>query len=148
MLLVASETGHVYTFATRKLMPIVTSNQGKSLIQTCLSTPDDCEGAATVVASLDDALDSTPECANNGDLVTSKKAKLSSSKRDSREVDDAKITFAAPEKGGNIGTSGSSNVVSTVKHNISTVTPAATLVCRTDIFSSFSSLRHSRVSCC
>ncbi|UYV80936.1 SRF, partial [Cordylochernes scorpioides] len=40
MLLVASETGHVYTFATRKLQPMITSETGKSLIQTCLNSPD------------------------------------------------------------------------------------------------------------
>lgn len=40
MLLVASETGHVYTFATRKLQPMITSENGKALIQTCLSSPD------------------------------------------------------------------------------------------------------------
>lgn len=34
MLLVASETGHVYTFATKKLQPIITSDAGKALIQT------------------------------------------------------------------------------------------------------------------
>ncbi|CAF1171323.1 unnamed protein product [Didymodactylos carnosus] len=37
MLLVASETGHVYTFATRKLQPMITSEAGKALIQTCLN---------------------------------------------------------------------------------------------------------------
>ena len=40
MLLVASETGHVYTFATRKLQPMITSEAGKALIQTCLNTPE------------------------------------------------------------------------------------------------------------
>lgn len=40
MLLVASETGHVYTFATRKLQPMITSDSGKALIQTCLNSPD------------------------------------------------------------------------------------------------------------
>lgn len=40
MLLVASETGHVYTFATRKLQPMITSEAGKALIQTCLNSPD------------------------------------------------------------------------------------------------------------
>eukprot|EP00117_Sycon_ciliatum_P040121 scpid48174/ scgid29539/ Serum response factor homolog; Protein blistered len=40
MLLVASETGHVYTFATPKLQPMITSDTGKSLIQTCLNSPD------------------------------------------------------------------------------------------------------------
>jgi len=53
MLLVASETGHVYTFATRKLMPIVTSKEGKALIQTCLSTPDEeGHGGTTSSSSL------------------------------------------------------------------------------------------------
>ncbi len=37
MLLVASETGHVYTFATDKLQPMITSEVGKNLIQSCLS---------------------------------------------------------------------------------------------------------------
>jgi hypothetical protein len=43
MLLVASETGHVYTFATRKLQPMITSDAGKQLIQTCLNTPENPE---------------------------------------------------------------------------------------------------------
>ena len=46
MLLVASETGHVYTFATRKLQPMITSEAGKTLIQTCLNSPDQ-PGAGT-----------------------------------------------------------------------------------------------------
>lgn len=41
MLLVASETGHVYTFATKKLQPMITSEAGKALIQTCLNSPDE-----------------------------------------------------------------------------------------------------------
>jgi hypothetical protein len=40
LLLVASETGHVYTFATPKLQPFVTLPEGKSLIQACLNSPD------------------------------------------------------------------------------------------------------------
>lgn len=40
MLLVASETGHVYTFATKKLKPMITSDTGKALIKTCLFTPE------------------------------------------------------------------------------------------------------------
>jgi len=43
MLLVASETGHVYTFATKKLQPMITSEAGKALIQTCLNTPEEGE---------------------------------------------------------------------------------------------------------
>lgn len=40
LLLVASETGHVYTFATPKLQPIITQNEGKNLIQNCLNAAD------------------------------------------------------------------------------------------------------------
>ena len=40
LLLVASETGHVYTFATPKLQPLITKPEGKNLIQTCLNMPD------------------------------------------------------------------------------------------------------------
>ncbi|KAJ2905217.1 transcription factor of the MADS box, partial [Coemansia aciculifera] len=40
LLLVVSETGLVYTFTTPKLQPIVTQNDGKNLIQACLSVPD------------------------------------------------------------------------------------------------------------
>ncbi|XP_059172565.1 serum response factor-like isoform X2 [Physella acuta] len=47
MLLVASETGHVYTFATRKLQPMITSESGKALIQTCLNSPDPPPGTSS-----------------------------------------------------------------------------------------------------
>lgn len=40
LLLVASETGHVYTFATPKLQPLITKIEGKNLIQACLNAPD------------------------------------------------------------------------------------------------------------
>jgi hypothetical protein len=40
MLLVASETGHVYAFATNKLKPLIAGEPGKSLIQSCLNAPD------------------------------------------------------------------------------------------------------------
>lgn len=40
LLLVASETGHVYTFATPKLQPLITKHEGKNLIQACLNAPD------------------------------------------------------------------------------------------------------------
>lgn len=40
LLLVASETGHVYTYATEKLQPLIQKPEGKNLIQTCLSAPD------------------------------------------------------------------------------------------------------------
>jgi len=40
LVLIASETGHVYTFATPKLQPVVTLREGKELIQSCLNAPD------------------------------------------------------------------------------------------------------------
>lgn len=40
LLLVASETGHVYTFATPKLQPLITKPEGKNLIQQCLNSTD------------------------------------------------------------------------------------------------------------
>uniref|UniRef100_A0A914HGW1 Serum response factor homolog n=1 Tax=Globodera rostochiensis TaxID=31243 RepID=A0A914HGW1_GLORO len=40
MLLVASETGHVYAFATSKLKPMILCEPGKQLIQGCLNAPD------------------------------------------------------------------------------------------------------------
>ena len=58
MLLVASETGHVYTFATEKLQPMITSEAGKSLIQSCLSgtlpgTQDPAEAESGQTADLE-----------------------------------------------------------------------------------------------
>ena len=45
MVLVASETGHVYTFSTEKFRPILNSKPGRKLIQTCLAneTVDEAE---------------------------------------------------------------------------------------------------------
>lgn len=40
MLLVASETGHVYAYATSKLKAMILSEPGKQLIQGCLNTPE------------------------------------------------------------------------------------------------------------
>ena len=60
MLLVASETGHVYTFATRKLQPMITSDAGKALIQTCLNSPDLAPGdSGTPVNSGDQRMSAT-----------------------------------------------------------------------------------------
>lgn len=41
LLLVASETGPVYTFTTPRLQPLVTKAEGKDLIQACLIAPED-----------------------------------------------------------------------------------------------------------
>merc|ERR1712166_1462527 len=51
LLLVASETGHVYTYATEKLQPLIQKPEGKNLIQTCLSAPDQTAGAPQAVAA-------------------------------------------------------------------------------------------------
>lgn len=40
LLLIASETGHVYTFATPKLQPMITTTEGKNMFQQCLNAPD------------------------------------------------------------------------------------------------------------
>jgi len=45
LLLVASETGHVYTFATPKLQPLITKPEGKNLIQACLNSPETLQSA-------------------------------------------------------------------------------------------------------
>lgn len=37
LLLIASENGHVYTFATPKLQPLITQSRGKEFIQSCLN---------------------------------------------------------------------------------------------------------------
>lgn len=39
MVVVASETSHVYTYATPRLQPMIADETGRSLIQTCLSMP-------------------------------------------------------------------------------------------------------------
>lgn len=51
LLLVASETGHVYTFATPKLQPLITKPEGKNLIQACLNSPDNAQPAQSSQAS-------------------------------------------------------------------------------------------------
>lgn len=45
LLLVASETGHVYTFATPKLQPLITKAEGKNLIQSCLNAQEPAPAA-------------------------------------------------------------------------------------------------------
>jgi len=47
LLLVASETGHVYTFATPRLQPLITEPEGKNLIQTCLNSAEADQSLAT-----------------------------------------------------------------------------------------------------
>ena len=37
MVLVASDTGHVYTYSTDKFKPLLNSQQGRKLIRTCLA---------------------------------------------------------------------------------------------------------------
>ncbi|PAA85069.1 hypothetical protein BOX15_Mlig000026g1, partial [Macrostomum lignano] len=47
LLLVASETGHVYTYTTEKLNNMVQSNNGKALIQACLSSEKSLDGGGS-----------------------------------------------------------------------------------------------------
>ncbi|KAI6175212.1 MADS-box domain-containing protein [Aphelenchoides fujianensis] len=49
MLLVASETGHCYAFSTHKLKPLITTEPGKTLIQSCLNAPDDPVNDSTAI---------------------------------------------------------------------------------------------------
>ena len=46
MVLVASETGHVYTYATDRLKPMIMSDRGRALIHTCLTSADALASAA------------------------------------------------------------------------------------------------------
>ncbi|RKO96113.1 hypothetical protein CXG81DRAFT_5001, partial [Caulochytrium protostelioides] len=39
LLVIASETGYVYTYATPKLKPIVTRPESRRMIQSCLNAP-------------------------------------------------------------------------------------------------------------
>jgi hypothetical protein len=81
MLLVASETGHVYTFATKKLQPMITSDAGKNLIKACLSSTDensDClvvctNGSKDDLAYQDNGelVDLDPDGSNNSRVLLS-----------------------------------------------------------------------------
>eukprot|EP00696_Hemimastix_kukwesjijk_P011426 gnl/Hemi2/24342_TR8182_c1_g1_i1.p1 gnl/Hemi2/24342_TR8182_c1_g1~~gnl/Hemi2/24342_TR8182_c1_g1_i1.p1 ORF type:complete len:199 (+),score=60.10 gnl/Hemi2/24342_TR8182_c1_g1_i1:90-599(+) len=46
LLLIASERGQVYTFATPKLQPLLTKPEAKNLIEECLNTPEQPEAEA------------------------------------------------------------------------------------------------------
>ncbi|UJR30941.1 hypothetical protein I4U23_018453 [Adineta vaga] len=63
MLLVASETGHVYTYATAKLQPMITSETGKALIQTCLAKDE------PIVEPIVDIPTTTTTTLNNNDVI-------------------------------------------------------------------------------
>ncbi|CAF2499630.1 unnamed protein product [Rotaria sp. Silwood2] len=60
MLLVASETGHVYTYATAKLQPMITSEAGKALIQTCLAKDEPI---------IEQIVDTPTTTLNNNDVI-------------------------------------------------------------------------------
>lgn len=40
LVVIQSENGDVYNFATKKFQPVITSEEGKELIRSCLSSPD------------------------------------------------------------------------------------------------------------
>ena len=71
MVLVASETGHVYTFATQKLQPMITSEAGKALIQTCLNSPDQAAAAGLGGAGAENCrMTETGYCTGTGDNIS------------------------------------------------------------------------------
>jgi hypothetical protein len=76
MLLVASETGHVYTYATPKLQPMITSEAGKTLIQTCLAKDESIIEPPSI-----------PTILNNNDVI------LSDTKKRTNLSEDGKIFF-------------------------------------------------------
>eukprot|EP01103_Thecamoeba_quadrilineata_P013027 TRINITY_DN349_c0_g1_i1.p1 TRINITY_DN349_c0_g1~~TRINITY_DN349_c0_g1_i1.p1 ORF type:complete len:345 (-),score=96.15 TRINITY_DN349_c0_g1_i1:43-1077(-) len=59
LLLVASETGHVYTFATPKLQALITKPEGKNLIQSCLNAPDTTTSSSSSSSSSASSLSSS-----------------------------------------------------------------------------------------
>lgn len=67
MLLVGSETGHVYTFATNKLQPMVTSIQGKRLIESCLRDQNLFDTEATSQQGFSKESDQNEEIENERD---------------------------------------------------------------------------------
>jgi len=88
LLLVASETGHVYTFATPKLQPLITKPEGKNLIQTCLNAPD----IPQVLASSQNQQQSSP-ISNTGPTVQQSRS-FESTYYDTDK--DIKVNYAAP----------------------------------------------------
>ena len=48
MVLVASETGHVYTYSTDKFKPLLNSQQGRKLIRTCLADKSRNDGGEDI----------------------------------------------------------------------------------------------------
>lgn len=61
LLIIASETGHVYTFATAKMQPLIGRDEGKGLIQSLLraQTEQHVEAAMEEAASLGQSMDNT-----------------------------------------------------------------------------------------
>jgi hypothetical protein len=59
LLLIASETGQVYTFATSRLQPLITKPEGKNLIQACLNFPERLESDPSATDTTSDSLSSS-----------------------------------------------------------------------------------------
>jgi hypothetical protein len=74
LLLVASESGHVYTFATPKLQPLITEQEGKNLIQNCLNA-----------ASNDQENDNQEQDSPTSTIPYSHKREMDPSKNDEEE---------------------------------------------------------------
>jgi hypothetical protein len=68
---VASETGHVYTFATNKLQPLITKAEGKNLIQACLNAPDMSAGGAPPISMSTSRVSANHNFSTSGTLESS-----------------------------------------------------------------------------
>lgn len=54
LVVIQSETGDVYTYATKKLRPVISSEEGKELLRTCLGSSDPTSELAEHEHSEDD----------------------------------------------------------------------------------------------
>ena len=84
-----SLVGHVYTYATAKLQPMITSEAGKALIQTCLAK-DEPSVEHIIEPSTPTTTASTPSTTlNNNDVIfveENQRKKRSHTSIDSRKI--------------------------------------------------------------
>jgi pheromone receptor transcription factor len=69
LLLIASETSHVYAFTTKKLMPVLNGKRGRTLIQECLTgqlPPEEMEGLEDGAVGAGDADDDGDDDGDEG----------------------------------------------------------------------------------
>ena len=60
MLLIASETGHVYSYATDRLKPIIQGSEGEQLVLSCLKQPQENSRGGSSVGSKSIKLEVVP----------------------------------------------------------------------------------------